>query len=87
MNGQILQARLSSEFPQSSPRLKEFPSGSFMIDLQMRGEAYVVEYVVGQGYGLSRQKGASFGWEGVEESFETIEDLERAVRKVMAAPP
>ena len=86
MNGQLLHARLSSEFPQSSPRLNEFPSGSFMIDLDVRGEPYVIEYVVGEGYGLSKQKRATFGWEEVDESFETGEDLERKLRKQMMAP-
>lgn len=57
-----------------------------MIDLNVRGEIYVIEYLVGKGYGLSRQKGATFGWEGVEECFESVEDLELGVRRLVMAP-
>jgi hypothetical protein len=86
LSGLILVSRLSSEFPGSNPRLKEFPSGSFMIDLVVSGENYVIEYVVGKGYGLSKQSGAVFGWEGVDEEFETLSELELGVRKLMTTP-
>ena len=54
-----------------------------MIDLVANGENYVIEYVAGKGYGLSRQREAVFGWEGVEEEFESLSELELGVRKLM----
>ena len=57
-----------------------------MIDVEVRGETYVIEYVVGKGYGLSKQSGAVFGWEGVDEAFGTLAELELGVRKLMATP-
>jgi hypothetical protein len=83
MNGQPLQARLSFECPHSNPRLTEFPSGSFMIDLDVHGEVYVIEYVVGQGCGLSRPSTATLGFEGAEGQFETVEDLVGRIRRLM----
>jgi hypothetical protein len=58
-----LSDRLLKEFPESRPRLTEFPSGGFMIDVQIYGVPYVAEYE------------ATFGWEGVEQSFSSIEKL------------
>jgi len=85
LNGQLLQAHLSSEFPESSPQLVKFSSGSFIIDLEVRGEAYVIEFVVGQGYGLSKQKRTGYAWRGVE-TFGTLSELERGLRKLLITP-
>jgi hypothetical protein len=46
-----------------------------MIDVQIYGVPYVAEYVVGKGFGLSKTYEATFGWEGVEQSFSSIEKL------------
>ena len=86
MSGQQLLARLASEFPQSNPRLVKFTSGSYLIDLQVRGKAYIIEYVVGQGYGLSKQSRSGYGWQGVDEAFENLSELERGVRDLMMSP-
>ena len=85
VNGQLLLARLSNEFPESSPQLVKFPSGSFIIELEVRGEAYVIEFVVGQGYGLSKRKRTGYAWRGVE-TFATLSELERGLRKLLATP-
>jgi hypothetical protein len=84
IDGKSLQRRLLVEFPQCKPVLLEFPSGAFMIDLVVRDEGYVVEYLVGHGFGLSKLKTAVFGWEGYEESFDTAEALEHRIRKLVA---
>ena len=83
MNGEVLRARLSAEFPRTNPRLIAFPSGSFMLDLDMRGETYVIEYVAGLGCGISKQSDATFGWEGVETVLETTAQLENRIRDLM----
>jgi len=57
-----------------------------MIDLDVHGETYVIEYVIGKGYGLSKQSGTVFGWEGVDEAFETLSELELGVRILMTTP-
>jgi len=75
MTAQDLYSRLLKDFPESRPRLTEFPTGAFMIDVQIKGVSYVAEYLVGQGYGFSRTQEATFGWEGVERAFPTIEAL------------
>ena len=83
MSGQLLLSRLSSEFPDCEPRLVKFVSGSFLIDLKVRGKAYVIEYVVGQGYGLSKQKGRVYGWQAVDEAYDTLAELESRVLELL----
>jgi hypothetical protein len=85
VNGQLLLTRLSNEFPESSAQLVKFPSGSFIIDLELRGEAYVVEFVDGQGYGLSKRKRSGYAWRGVE-TFKSFSELERSLRKLLTTP-
>lgn len=46
-----------------------------MIDVQINGVPHVAEYVVGCGFGFSKTREATFGWEGVEKAFQNIEDL------------
>jgi hypothetical protein len=82
--GERLRDRLTTELPQTLPRLTDFPSGSFMIDLNLDQEIYVIEHVVGQGFGLSAQKTATFGWEGVAQTFATVEALEAAVKSLVS---
>jgi hypothetical protein len=75
MTATDLHDRLLQEFPESRPRLTEFPTGAFMMDVQINDVPYVAEYVVGQGYGFSRTREATFGWEGVEKAFQSIDSL------------
>lgn len=75
MTARELSDRLLREFPESRPNLTEFPSGDFMIDIEVNGVQFVAEYVVGKGFGFSKTQEATFGWEGVEQSFATIEGL------------
>jgi hypothetical protein len=82
LSGQLLLAQLSREFPESGAQLVKFSSGSFIIDLEVHGEAYVIEFVVGQGYGLSKRKRTGYAWRGVE-TFKTLAELESRVRKLM----
>lgn len=83
VSGELLLSRLVSDFPQCHPRLLRFPSGSFLIDFEVRGATYIIEYVDGQGYGLSRQRGKRYRWEFVDEAFRTLPELEDSVRKLM----
>jgi len=74
--GELLRNRIQRRFPSCGPRLVEFPSGAFMIDIDLQGETYVVEYVPRFGtYGLSKMSTATFGWEGYEEDFEVPDAL------------
>ena len=82
-NGQILQWRLFNEFPYSRPRLVLFPAGSFVIEMNVRGKTYVIEYVAGRGYGLSKRRRVGYGWQPVDEPFDTLPALESGVRKLM----
>ena len=86
MSGELLLSRMNSKFPESGPELLRFPSGSFMIECQVRGITYVIEYVDGQGYGLSRQRGKRYRWEFVDEAYRTLADLEEGLRKLMSPP-
>lgn len=85
MSGQLLLSRLSSEFPESSPRLVRFPSGSFIIELEIRGAPYVLEYVFGKNYGLSRRARGGYAWKAVQP-FDSVSDLEQGVRKLVTGP-
>ena len=50
-----------------------------MIDLFVEGEVHVVEYLPKLGYGVSLQRTATFGWEGVENRFESLAGVEAYV--------
>ena len=83
LSGQSLQEMLLKTFPQSHPKLQEFPSGAFMIDLLLCNEVYVVEYLAGgTQLGLSRQKTAVFGWEGAEKVLDGLDALEDRIREI-----
>ncbi len=70
-------SRLSSRFPESNPKLTPFPSGAFMIDLEIQKEALVIEYLPSFGkFGVSKLSTAVFGWEGVENAFDTADEVE-----------
>jgi hypothetical protein len=75
MTAKDLIIQIFTEFPESNPKLTDFPSGAFMIDIQINNVSYVAEYVVGQGYGFSKTREATFGWEGVEKAFQSIDQL------------
>jgi hypothetical protein len=81
LSGQLLLSQLSREFPESGAQLVKFSSGSFIIDLDVHGEAYVIEYVVGQGYGLSKRKRTGYAWREVK-TFRTLLELECGLRKL-----
>jgi hypothetical protein len=57
--------------PGADPKITAFPSGAIMLDFNARGRKYVFEYLPSQGgFGISRLESATFGWEGVDVSFE-----------------
>jgi hypothetical protein len=80
--GKFLCSRLVTAHPALQAQYLEFPSGAFMIDLTVAGEPYMIESI-GCEFGLSRQKTAVFGWEGVEERFESADALERRIRELV----
>jgi hypothetical protein len=59
-------------------KLTTFPSGAFTIDVSVGAEVHVVEYLpsLGQKFGVSRMSTAVFGWEGVENAFESFQEVE-----------
>jgi hypothetical protein len=74
--GRTIANRVRLRWPSLPVKLDEFPSGAFMLDLELSGETYVVEYLPSFGkYGLSRLSTASYGWEGFEEEFSDVEHL------------
>lgn len=86
-SAQMLQWRLFNEFPYSHPRLTWFPAGSFVIEMNVRGRTYVIEYVEGLGYGLSRLRRNGYGSKPVDETFGTMQELESGVRRLMDRVP
>ena len=48
-------------------------------------ETYVIEHVVGRGYGLSKQRRVARGGRAVVEAFETLPELECGVRGLMTS--
>jgi hypothetical protein len=76
-------SRVLARFPRSNPKLTGFSSGEFMIDLEIRGEALVIEYLPSfEKYGVSRVSTAVFGWEGVENTFDTFEEVESYLTEI-----
>ena len=66
---------LKRDYPRSNPVLETFPSGAAMLNLNVGMITYVMEYLPSQkGFGVSRMDTATFGWEGVEASFDTFDD-------------
>jgi hypothetical protein len=69
--------RLAQQFPECNPKVIEFPSGAAMLDVIIRGEGYTAEFIPSRGvFGLTKTANATYGWEGLAESFETIAQLE-----------
>jgi len=77
MSHNELYLRLIKSFPECSPKLTEFPSGSFMIDIKLGGEDFVIEHDREKGYGFSKVSNATYGCEGADKWFATIEEIER----------
>ena len=69
-----LSDELERNFPSSKRELVTFPSGAYMFYFFVAGEEYVMEYLPSfKCYGISKVSNATFGWEGVENSFEEFE--------------
>jgi len=84
MNSKNFFGMIESRFPETTPRLTVFPSGAFMIDMTIRGNSYCVEYLPsGNLLGLSKSEQISPFFEGVDESFKTVEQLEAKITEIM----
>jgi hypothetical protein len=78
--------QIAARWPEYGPIVSEFPSGAAMLDLMVRGIRYTAEYFPGPNrYGLSKTATATFGWEGVEQSFDTAAALENAIAQLTNA--
>ncbi|ATC63307.1 hypothetical protein CMV30_04685 [Nibricoccus aquaticus] len=75
-------SRLCARLPHSQPKLAVFPSGAFMIDLTIKQEMHVIEYLPSLGFGVSRAATAVYGWEGVENAFTTTAEVEAYVTEL-----
>ena len=85
--GKALTERLRLRFPVINPRLTAFPSGAFMVDINLDGNSYVVEYLPSIGVlGLSRLDTAVFGWEGFDEALSTEIDLQARIEEILRGP-
>lgn len=79
--------KLAERFSHYQSKVTEFPSGAAMLDLIIGGVQYTAEFFPTlDAYGLSRTDQATFGWEGVEETFATCEELGRAIDALCTAP-
>ena len=85
MNPKMLLARMDARFPESEPKLTEFSSGAFILDLMISGLDYCVEYFPSeQAFGLSKTGNASPFFEGVEESFSSPDALEARIAELLS---
>jgi hypothetical protein len=58
----------------TDPKITSFPSGAFMLDVNIQGRRYVFEYIHSmRGFGVSSAESATFGWEGVEVPFDDFD--------------
>jgi len=74
--------QLRSRVPELVYELHTFPSGAFMVEIDVRGKAYVVEFLPGMGLGVSNRDRAVFGWEGVDTAFETVDGVVECISKL-----
>ncbi len=75
-----LSEELETHFPSSKKELVRFPSGAYMFYFFVANEEYVLEYLPSlKCYGVSKVSNATYGWEGVENSFEDFEAAKRFV--------
>jgi hypothetical protein len=75
---------IRERFPECDPALMEFPSGLLMLDLSIAGVRYCALYLPSHNaFGLSKVEGSSPFWEGVDESFETVEELEARIAEMV----
>lgn len=79
IQGPPLTSRLERELPACHPRLDTLTNGAFLIDIHVKGQAFVIEYYPRQRLGLSRLRPSGFGWEGVDSEFSSEEDLLRHI--------
>ena len=79
IQGSPLTSRLARELPGCQPRLDTLSNGAFLIDIHVKGQAFVIEYFPRQRLGLSRLRASGFGWEGVDSEFVSEEDLLRHI--------
>jgi hypothetical protein len=86
MDPRLALERIASSLPSLSVKLDEFPSGSFMIDVPIGDEVWVIEYSVRQPcFGLSRMSTAGYGFEGYEEIYDEIETLLERLKRLATA--
>ncbi len=57
------------------------------MDVCVEKEVHVVEYHPGLGFGVSRMCTATFGWEGVENEFESLAAAESYVVGLLEKKP
>lgn len=77
-NGRAIHEWLSGRAPSSVPQLTEFPSGAWIIDIDVRSVQYAIEFSKRLGVvGVSKVADAVYGFEGFDQSFGTAEDLKK----------
>ncbi len=78
-------ACLRLDFPASSPELKTFPSGGFLLLVKVSGEPWVLEHMPSlRAFGVSKAKKADFAWEGFDHGFSSLEEAEGFLLKLLA---
>lgn len=88
MNQQEVFRRIASKYPGCKPEITEFSSGAIMLDITIHGERYCAEYLPTKNIiGLSKLRGASPFWEGVERSFKSFDELEDAIAEIIEQQP
>ena len=84
MNAVEALKRIAMQLPETHPQITEFPSGAAMLDIIIQGESFCVEYLPSlNAYGLSKNTSTSPFWEGVEQSFNSAEELKQRILELM----
>lgn len=82
-----LARQLAEMDPRTDPKVTSFPSGALLLDVNVRGRAYVFEYFPSlQGFGVSSLDSAVFGWEGVDVQFNDFESAKSYLIDLLSRP-
>lgn len=76
--------RIALRFPESDPKITELSTGVAMLDFSVNHVRYCAEtFPSHNAFGLSKIEGSSPFYEGVDESFSSVEKLEARIITMM----
>jgi hypothetical protein len=75
---------IASRIPAAEPKITLLPSGAVLMDILIHGVRYCAEFIPEHNtYGLSQTANSSPFWEGVEESFNSADELEERILQLL----